>query len=97
MLADDVRLELVARTQVKGRSAVAKYFHNYSLLQDWPLVPGFVDGRPAVLVRAPHDAVGAPTYFVLLEWAGDRVMNIRDFRFARYVTDGAELVVAQAG
>jgi RNA polymerase sigma-70 factor (ECF subfamily) len=34
-----------------------------------------------------------PVYFVLLQWDGDRLMNIRDFRFARYITDGAEVVV----
>jgi hypothetical protein len=30
-----------------------------------------------------------------LEWADDRILSIRDFRFARYVTDGAELLVAE--
>jgi RNA polymerase sigma-70 factor, ECF subfamily len=32
-------------------------------------------------------------YFVLLAWAGERVVGIRDFVFARYAMDGAELVV----
>jgi RNA polymerase sigma-70 factor, ECF subfamily len=32
-------------------------------------------------------------YFVLLEWAGDRLVNIRDFRFVRYAIKGAELRV----
>jgi RNA polymerase sigma-70 factor, ECF subfamily len=91
MLAEDVRLDLVARQRMNGRSAVAKYFDNYALVQDWHLVPGLVDRRPAVLVRDPHDAVGPPTYFVLLEWAGDRLVNIRDFRFARYAIECAEL------
>jgi RNA polymerase sigma-70 factor (ECF subfamily) len=30
MLADDVRLEVVARTRIEGRQQVSKYFHNYS-------------------------------------------------------------------
>jgi hypothetical protein len=30
-----------------------------------------------------------------LEWAGDRLVNIRDFRFARYATEGAELFVME--
>jgi RNA polymerase sigma-70 factor (ECF subfamily) len=92
MLADEVRLELVNKTRMNGKGEVGKYFGNYSLVQDWQLVPGFVDRRPAILVRDPGDASGAPTYFVLLDWAGDRLIGIRDFRHARYAIDGAELL-----
>jgi RNA polymerase sigma-70 factor (ECF subfamily) len=93
MLAGEVRLELVAKTRKRGRSEVATYFHNYARLEDWYLVPGLVDRRPAMLVRDPRDPSGTPAYFVLLEWAGDRVMNIRDFRFACYAIEGAELFI----
>jgi RNA polymerase sigma-70 factor, ECF subfamily len=93
MLADEVRLELVGKLRMNGRSEVAKYFHNYDRIEDWHLVPGLVDRRPAVLVLDPADPSARPVYFVLLEWAGDHVANIRDFRFARYVTDGAELFI----
>jgi RNA polymerase sigma-70 factor, ECF subfamily len=41
----------------------------------------------------PGDSSGRPTYFVLLEWAGDGLVNIPDFRFARYAIEGAELLV----
>ena len=34
-----------------------------------------------------------PWVFVLLQWAGDKLSNIRDFRHARYVIEGAEVVV----
>jgi RNA polymerase sigma-70 factor, ECF subfamily len=91
MLAEEVRLELVAKLRKKGRSEVAAYFDNYARLQDWHVVPGLVDGRPALLVHDPRDSSGTPAYFVLLEWAGDRVVGIRDFRFARYAIEGAEL------
>jgi len=93
MLADEVRLELVNKTRMNGKAEVGEYFGNYSLVEDWQLVPGFVDRRPAILVRDPRDASGAPTYFVLLDWAGDRLIGIRDFRHARYATDGAELLM----
>jgi RNA polymerase sigma-70 factor (ECF subfamily) len=93
MLADEVRLELVNKTRMDGKGEVGKYFGNYSRVDDWQLVPGLVDRRPAILVRDPHDATGAPTYFVLLEWTGDRLIGIRDFRHARYATEGAELVM----
>jgi RNA polymerase sigma-70 factor (ECF subfamily) len=94
MLADEVRLELVNKTRLNGKSEVGRYFGNYALAHDWLLVPGFVDRRPAILVRDPSDASGAPTYFVLLDWAGDRLSRIRDFRHARYAIDGAEITSA---
>src|SRR5947208_9171060 len=92
-LADEVRLELVNKTRMKGRSEVARYFHNYADVDDWHFVPGLVDRRPALLVRDPRDPSGAPAYFVLLQWAGDKLTTIRDFRHARYVIEGAEVVV----
>jgi RNA polymerase sigma-70 factor (ECF subfamily) len=93
MLADEVRLELVNKSRMKGRSEVGKYFHNYDRTGDWHFVPALVDRRPALLVRDPGDQSGTPAYFVLLQWAGDRLLNIRDFRYARYVTEGAEVVI----
>ena len=48
LLADEVRLDLVNRTQMEGRRDVDKYFHNYGLTHDWHLVTALVDGRPAL-------------------------------------------------
>jgi RNA polymerase sigma-70 factor (ECF subfamily) len=92
MLADEVRLELVNKLRLSGRGEVGNYFHNYDRVSDWHLVPGLVDRRPAVLVHAPGGASAVPDYFILLAWTGDSVATIRDFRFARYVTDGAEII-----
>jgi len=94
MLADDVRLDLVSRTQRNGRHDVATYFSNYSRMQDWHLAPGFVEGRPAVLVHDPAALSAAPVYFVLLDWDGERIAGIRDFRYARYAVSDAEMVIA---
>jgi RNA polymerase sigma-70 factor, ECF subfamily len=93
MLADEVRLELVNKTRLNGRSEVSRYFHNYDLISDWHLAPGFVDGRPALLVRDPDNLSRRPAYFVLLQWAGDKLVGIRDFRHAQYVTEDAELII----
>jgi len=93
MLAEEVRLELVNRTRLNGRQEVSRYFTNYSHVDDWHLVPGFVDRRPALLVRDPSDPAGKPIYFVLLGWSGERVASIRDFRHARYAVEGAEIVM----
>jgi RNA polymerase sigma-70 factor, ECF subfamily len=96
MLADDVRLDLVNRLQAKGRSAVGEYFHRYALNRDWRVLPGFVDRCPAILVFEPRDSGGPPAYVVVLDWRNDSVVSLRDFRFARYAMEGAELLVLGA-
>jgi len=90
MIADDVRLELVSRTRLNGKAEVSRYFGNYSLVSDWHLVAGSVEGRPAILVFDPDEPDGKPKYFVLLGWTADKVATIRDFRHAPYVIEGAE-------
>ena len=92
MLADDVRLEVVNKLQLSGRRQVSSYFTNYAKLSDWQLIPGFVDGRPGILVRDPADPGRRPMYFILLNWGADGLIGIRDFRYARYAIDGAELI-----
>lgn len=92
LLADEVRVEVVNRTRVNGRSEASPYFSNYAQSRDWLLVPGLVERRPAVLVHDPADPSGAPLDFILLDWTGERLLKVRDFRYARYVTDGADLV-----
>ena len=91
LLADEVRVEVVNRTRLNGRGEVGRYFTNYGQSRDWQLVPGLVEGRPAVLVHDPADPGGVPLYFILLDWMGERLLKVRDFRYARYVTEGAEL------
>jgi RNA polymerase sigma-70 factor, ECF subfamily len=91
MIADDVRLELVNKTRINGKAEVSRYFGNYARVEDWHLVPGLVEGRPAILVFDPKAPSAGPKYFMLLQWSADKVATIRDFRHARYVTDGAEV------
>jgi RNA polymerase sigma-70 factor (ECF subfamily) len=93
MIADDVRLELVGKTRMRGKAEVSRYFGNYSGVGDWRLVPGLVEGRPAVLVFDPDARDAPPKYFMLLGWDGDKVATIRDFRYAPYIIDGAEYSV----
>jgi RNA polymerase sigma-70 factor (ECF subfamily) len=92
MLAEEVRLELVNRTRMNGKREVGRYFHNYSDADDWHFVPGLIDGRPALLVHDPHDPSTPLQYFILLEWTGNKLINIRDFRHVRYAIEGAEIV-----
>jgi RNA polymerase sigma-70 factor, ECF subfamily len=90
MIADDVRLELVSKTRLDGKAEVSRYFGNYSNISDWHLVPGMLEGRPAILVFDPNDRGAGPKYFMLLGWTAGKVATIRDFRHAPYVIDGAE-------
>jgi RNA polymerase sigma-70 factor, ECF subfamily len=93
MIADDVRLDLVNRTRMNGKAEVSRYFGNYSKVADWRLVPGLVEGRPAILVFDPNEPGAGPKYFILLQWSDDKVATIRDFRHAAYIIDGAEYMI----
>jgi RNA polymerase sigma-70 factor (ECF subfamily) len=93
MISDDVRLDLVSRTHMRGTAEVFSYFGNYAKVSDWRLVPGLVEGHPAILVFDPNAPDQGPKYFMLLGWSADKVATIRDFRHAAYVIDGAEYSV----
>jgi RNA polymerase sigma-70 factor (ECF subfamily) len=88
LLAEDVKLDLVNRLRLSGRKDVSVYFGRYGENRDWKFSAGFAEDRPALFVSDPHDASDTPTYVVLLEWRDGKVLNIRDFRWAKYVTDG---------
>ena len=90
MIADDVRLDLVNKTRLRGKTEVSRYFGNYSKAGDWHLTAGLVEGHPAILVFDPNEPRSRPKYFMLLQWAAGKIAAIRDFRHARYIMDDAE-------
>jgi RNA polymerase sigma-70 factor, ECF subfamily len=86
LIAEDSRLDLVSRTERRGR-AVGEYFARYADLRDLRVVPGRLDdGRPALGIYSPRSSEH-PTTFVLIEWRGDRLSLIRDFRYVPYIAD----------
>lgn len=85
MLAEEVRLDLVARTRLAGRREVGSYFSRYSEVANWRTAAGMVDGRPAVIASEDGDAT--PRYIIVLDWRDGELIGIRDFRYARYVMD----------
>jgi RNA polymerase sigma-70 factor (ECF subfamily) len=93
MIADDVRLDLVNKTRLNGKAEVSRYFGNYDKITDWHLVPGLVEGRPAILVFDPNQPGSGPKYFMLLNWSADKVATIRDFRHVPYIIEGAEYLI----
>jgi RNA polymerase sigma-70 factor (ECF subfamily) len=87
LVADDCRLDLVARAQRRGK-AVGQYFDRYAR-EDVALRVVALEGR---LALAAHVAGAArPAYVVLLAWRDGRVAAIRDFRYVPYIAAEAEL------
>ncbi|BCH34266.1 DNA-directed RNA polymerase sigma-70 factor [Mesorhizobium sp. L-8-10] len=91
LVAEDVQLEVVNRTRMRGKAEVSNYFGNYDRAVDWVLSLGFVDGNPAILVHDPAGSDLKPRGFMLLQWLEDEVVSIRDFRYAPYCLDGADI------
>lgn len=91
MLAEDVRLDLVAKLKRSGKNEVGEYFGRYAASEQWVFSPGMVEGRAAMLVFDRDVSLDTPAYFVVLEFDGDRVVVIRDFLFARYAMEGVEI------
>lgn len=90
MLAEQVRMEVVGRATLMGRSAVTTtYFGNYRQTTDWRCMPGTVEGRPAILVYDIAEADGPPRYFIVTEWREGLLFAARDFRHAAYAAQGA--------
>ena len=83
LLAEDVRLDLVAHRKAAGRREVGTYFANYARVAGWQVQPGWFDGREVLAVRVV--AGGPPRYFVELGWRDGQVVAIRDFRYVPYI------------
>ncbi|TIL73328.1 MAG: sigma-70 family RNA polymerase sigma factor [Mesorhizobium sp.] len=91
LIAENVQLELVSRLRLRGKAEVSTYFGNYDRISDWTLSLGFVDGRPAILIRNPQEPDGAVHGFMLVEWREEGVVQIRDFRYAPWCLIDAEI------
>jgi RNA polymerase sigma-70 factor (ECF subfamily) len=88
LVADDCRLDLVSRSQRRGKS-VGGYFARYEK-QDVVLHLVRLEGHLAL--AAYLGSAAKPAYFILLEWEAGRVKTIRDFRYVPYVAAEAEFV-----
>jgi RNA polymerase sigma-70 factor (ECF subfamily) len=91
LIAEDIQLEVVNRTRLRGKTEASTYFGNYSRARDWSLSLGFVDGRPAILIRDPSVPDAGIRGFVLVQWLGNRIIRIRDFRYAPYCLVDADI------
>jgi RNA polymerase sigma-70 factor (ECF subfamily) len=94
LIAEDARLDLVSRHERRGRG-VGEYFTRYADLRDFRFVPGVLDdaiagGRLALAMYSPRSST-EPSSFVLIEWRGERLSLIRDFRYVPYIADEVRL------
>jgi len=94
LLSDECRLDLVSKAARRG-AGVRGYIARYEAEPDVHLATGAVEGRPAILVFAGAGA--RPAYFVFLEWSGDRVSFIRDYRYAAHVAAEVDMELYTAG
>jgi RNA polymerase sigma-70 factor (ECF subfamily) len=93
MLADDVRLIQSTYPQRAGAADVGMFFGIYSRSAPVRLAPAWLDGNEVIAVYEDPQAA-KPSYLMWLEWTDGRISFIRDYRYVRYVIDGAELVLA---
>jgi RNA polymerase sigma-70 factor, ECF subfamily len=91
MLADDVKLDLVAKLRKQGKSEVGEYYTAYAAAKQWAYAAGVVDGRAAMVVYDRNVSLEMPAYFVALDFIGDRVVSVHDFLYARYAMNGIDL------
>lgn len=87
LLSEEVRLDLVSRTRLTGRKDVSIYFTRYAEAPSCSLAVGWAEHRPVLLVTDPTLAAARVAYVILLDWVDDRIVAIRDFRFAPYVME----------
>jgi RNA polymerase sigma factor (sigma-70 family) len=93
MLADDVRLVQSTYPPRAGAPNVGMFFGIYSRETPVRLVPAWLDGREVIAVYEEPEGP-KPSYMMWLEWRGEQISFIRDYRYVRYVIDEVELVLA---
>ena len=90
LLAQEVRVVQHARATLVGREQVAGTFLAiYSRLNDCRLVPARAEGRDAL--AAIDRETGELIYVTRIEWRGGEVVEVHDYRHARYVLDGLDI------
>jgi hypothetical protein len=93
LLADDVRLVQSTYPVRAGAADVGMFFGIYGRSAPVRLAPAWLEGREVIAVWENARAA-KPDYLMWLDWTGDRISFIRDYRYVRYVADAAELVLA---
>jgi RNA polymerase sigma-70 factor (ECF subfamily) len=91
LLAEECRLDLVARSSRRGKRQIAPYFGNYAREQ-LRVARARAEGRDLLAVFRPGSSA-APVYVIALEGDGEHVTFIRDYRYVPYLVN--ELVLEE--
>ncbi|MEH6347396.1 MAG: RNA polymerase sigma factor [Bermanella sp.] len=89
LLQREVKLDLIDKSRRTGKEKVGNYFGNYNLTHDWYMEVGTIENQLAILAFDKKDSSLPPQYFILLEYQGQQLSFIKDFRYARYVMESA--------
>jgi RNA polymerase sigma-70 factor (ECF subfamily) len=93
LLADDVKLIESSHAPRLGAADVGLFFTIYGKIEGLRLAPAWLEGREVIAVFEDL-ADPKPSYVMWLEWRDGRISFIRDYRYVRYVTADAELVLS---
>jgi RNA polymerase sigma-70 factor, ECF subfamily len=93
MLADDVRLNQSTHPVRVGSADVGMFFSIYAKIDGIWLAPAWLEGREVIAVFESRLAT-RPSYFMWLEWRGNEITFIRDYKYVRYVMADAELTIS---
>ncbi len=93
LLADDVKLNQSTHPVRVGSADVGMFFSIYAKIDGVWLIPAWLEGREVIAVFEDR-ADPKPSYIMWLEWRGDQITFIRDYRYVRYVTADAVLTLA---
>jgi RNA polymerase sigma-70 factor (ECF subfamily) len=96
LLADDVRLNQASYTPRFGAADVGRFFTIYAGFEHpVRLEPAWLEGREVLAVFTDPEGT-RPDYFMWIEWEAGKIAFIHDYRYVRYVLDGAQLLLERA-
>jgi len=93
LLASDVKLNQSTHPVRVGAADVGMFFSIYARMEGVWLTPAWLEGREVIAVFE-NRLDPKPSYIMWLEWRDGQISFIRDYRYVRYVTADAELMLA---
>jgi RNA polymerase sigma-70 factor (ECF subfamily) len=90
LLADDVKLNQSTHPVRVGSADVGMFFSIYAKIDGVWLAPAWLEGREVIAVFENRSDT-KPSYFMWLEWRGNEITFIHDYKYVRYVIADAEL------
>jgi RNA polymerase sigma-70 factor, ECF subfamily len=94
MLLEECRLDLVSKSARRGKT-VGMYFDRYAQERSLRFVLGTAEGRDVIGVF--RGQATQPEYFILLDFDGEQVSLIRDYRYVPYLTNEVAFAAHEPG